>query len=295
MDQVDAAEKLKLKHLVKELATYKARHTEQISVYVPVGYDLIKVINHLQEEAGTAMNIKSATTRKNVITALEKMIQHLKVIGRTPKNGLAVFSGNVSEYEGKQDFKVWSVEPPLPLNVRIYRCEKTFILDSLENMLENKNIYGLVVMDRREATFGLLKGKTISVLDNITSNVPGKTRAGGQSAARFSRLREEAAKEFMKKVAEYMKREYLPLIVEKKLKGIFLGGPGLTKNDLVNRNYITRQIADKILAIKDIVYTDESGLYELLDLCRDLIVEENFAEEKKRGKNYGRSNKEIPR
>lgn len=175
-----AQEKLKLKRFVKELRSCRAAHTEFVSVYVPAEYDLIKIIQHLAEEQGTASNIKSAATRKNVQAALEKMIQHLRTVGKTPKNGLAVFSGNVAAKEGKQNLKVWSVEPPMPLNIRIYRCDKLFVTDILEEMLVEHSAYGLVVIDRRDAMLALLKGKTIVPLKKTHSEVPGKTRAGGQ-------------------------------------------------------------------------------------------------------------------
>ena len=108
------------------------------------------------------------------------MIQHLRLFKRTPPNGLAVFSGNVAEREGQQDFKVWSIETPVPLRTRIYRCDKEFVLDILRDMLEAKEVYGLVVMDRRDANIALLKGKTIIPLVKTHSEVPGKFKAGGQ-------------------------------------------------------------------------------------------------------------------
>ncbi len=173
-------QKFELKKLVKELSRYRGRHTELVSVYVPKGYDMNKIINHLSQEQSTAENIKSKSTRKNVIDALEKMIQHLKVYKKTPENGLAVFSGNVAEREGQSDVQVWSVEPPVHLNQRLYRCDKEFVLEPLDMMLEHKNVYGLVVMDRRDANIALLKGKTIVPLTKTHSQVPGKFRAGGQ-------------------------------------------------------------------------------------------------------------------
>ena len=124
-----AQEKLHLKKIVHELKHQRAAHTEFVSVYIHQEYDLTKIINHLAEEQGTASNIKSAATRKNVQTALEKMIQHLRNFKKTPPNGLAVFSGNTAATEGKQDFRVWSIEPPIPLNTRIYRCDKTFVIE----------------------------------------------------------------------------------------------------------------------------------------------------------------------
>ena len=135
---ITAAQKFKLKKFIKELEIYRGRHTELVSVYIPAGYDMNKIINHLNQEKGTATNIKSSSTRNNVIDALERMIQHVKLFKQTPENGLAVFSGNVAEREGQQDFKVWSIEPPIPLKIRIYRCDKQFVLEHLAEMVEDK-------------------------------------------------------------------------------------------------------------------------------------------------------------
>jgi len=278
MSDVDEIQKHKLSKTLKELSKHRGRHTELVSVYVPAGYDLNKVIQQISDEQGTASNIKSAGTRKNVQTALEKMLQHLRLIKKTPKNGVAVFCGNVAEQEGKQDMQVWSIEPPAPLAQRIYRCDKEFVLEPLEKFLETKEIYGLVVMDRREATLALLKGKAIIPLSHASSNVPGKTRAGGQSSQRFARLREGAALEFFKKVAELMKKEYLNL---ENLKGIFVGGPGHTKIEFLDKAQITDQVKQKILGVKDVSYTDEFGLQELLEKCQDDLAKESVVEEKK--------------
>ena len=267
-----------LKKFIKDLEQHKGRHTELVSVYIPKDYDIIKIIQHLDQEKGTATNIKSASTRKNVIDSLERMTQHLRLFKRTPENGLAVFSGNVAEKEGQQDFKVWSIEPPIPLRTRIYRCDKEFVLDILKEMMETKEVYGLVVVDRRDAMLAHLKGKAIIPLLKTHSEVPGKTRAGGQSAARFERLREGAKKDHFKKVAEYMKEKFL---ADKNLKGIIVGGPGPTKYDFIDTGYITAEVRNKIIAIKDLSYTGEFGLQELLEKSQDVLAEESVVEEKK--------------
>ena len=267
-----------LKKFIKDLEQHKGRHTELVSVYIPKDYDIIKIIQHLDQEKGTATNIKSASTRKNVIDSLERMTQHLRLFKRTPENGLAVFSGNVAEKEGQQDFKVWSIEPPIPLRTRIYRCDKEFVLDILKEMMEKKEVYGLVVVDRRDAMLAHLKGKAIIPLLKTHSEVPGKTRAGGQSAARFERLREGAKKDHFKKVAEYMKEKFL---ADKNLKGIIVGGPGPTKYDFIDTGYITAEVRNKIIAIKDLSYTGEFGLQELLEKSQDVLAEESVVEEKK--------------
>jgi len=272
------SEKYHLKKFVKELEKHSARHTEFVTVYIPAGYDLNKVMTQLSQEQGTATNIKSAQTRGNVIDALEKMIQHLKLFKHTPPNGLAVFSGNVASKEGKSDVRVWSVEPPIPLKTRIYRCEKNFQTDILKDMASATEVYGLVVIDSRDATIALLKEKAIVPVLKTHSHVPGKFRAGGQSALRFARNREIAVKDHFKKVAELLKEQFLTM---KELKGILVGGPGHTKYDFVDSGLITADVKNKIIGVKDLSYTEEFGLHELLDKSQDELSKEEFAKEKK--------------
>ena len=274
---VSTSQAFKLKKFMKELASYRARHTELVSVYIPSGYDINKINSHLSQEKGTAENIKSAGTKKNVKDALERMLQHLKLYKVTPPNGLAVFSGNVAEREGMSDVQVWSIEPPVPLKMRLYRCDKTFMLDILDEMLDIKDVFGLVVMDRRECNIALLKGKSIIQLNKASSNVPGKTRAGGQSAQRFERLREGAAKDFYKKCAELMKESFFE---RKEMKGIILGGPGHSKNQFLELGQLTGELKQKVIAIKDLSYTGEFGLEELVDKSQDVLSKEAIADEK---------------
>jgi len=180
---MDSKLRYKLKKFVRNLVGVRGRHTELVSVYVPSDYDIQKIINHLMDEQGTASNIKDKTTRKNVQDSLERMIRHLRLIPKTPPNGLAVFSGNTTSAEGKQNIGVWSLEPPVPLNMRLYRCSQTFVLEPLVQMMNTKDVYAVIAMDNREATIGLVRGKKIEVIKHMTSGVPGKFKAGGQCLA----------------------------------------------------------------------------------------------------------------
>lgn len=272
------SEKYHMKKFVKELDEHSARHTEFVTVYVPAGYDLNKVMTQLQQEQGTATNIKSKTTQQNVIDALEKMIQHLKLFKKTPENGLAVFAGNIASKEGKSDTRVWSIEPPVPINTRTYRCEKKFQLDILKDMLDTYETYGLVVVDARDAIIALLKGKAIVPLLKTHSHVPGKFKAGGQSALRFARNREIAVKDHFKKVGDIMKDQFLQM---DDLKGIIVGGPGPTKYDFVDSGVITADVKNKIIAIKDLSYTGDFGLQELVDKSQDTLEHAEIAQEKR--------------
>ncbi|MFA4886730.1 MAG: peptide chain release factor aRF-1 [Candidatus Nanoarchaeia archaeon] len=272
-------EKFKLKKFINELKSIRGRHTELVTVYIPAGYDIIKIIGHLAQEQGTASNIKDKTTRTNVVDSLERMIRHLRLFKATPVNGLAIFSGNTASQEGKQDLKVWSLEPPAPLNIRMYRCDQTFITEPLEEMLEYKETYGLIAMDNREGTVGLLKGKSISVIKDMTSAVPGKTRAGGQSSVRFARLREIAAGEFYDRIAEIANKEFLAM--GKNLKGLLIGGPGMTKDTFISGAYLNNELKRKIVAVRDLSYTGDFGLKELVEKSQDALAQEEIIKEKK--------------
>ncbi len=172
-------EKQKLKVLIKELENFRAGATELVTLYVPSGYELNKAIEQIASEKSTAMNIKSKTTRKNVIAALEKILAHLRAYRKTPENGLAVFSGNVSNVEGAADVELWGIEPPEPLKQKMYRCDKVFILDALKDAFREKEIYGIIVADANEGAVGLIRGKKIEMVKEMFSLVPGKVKVGG--------------------------------------------------------------------------------------------------------------------
>jgi peptide subunit release factor 1 (eRF1)/uncharacterized pyridoxamine 5'-phosphate oxidase family protein len=169
-----------LEEILKEIESHKGKHTEFITVYVPADYDVNSAQRQLEAEKSTAKNIKSTTTRNNVNDALDKIVRYLKTLKKTPENGLAIFCGNVSKVEGQSDLQIWTLEPFLPLKTRLYRCDKDFVLEPLKTMLEVSEVFGLLVMDRKEATIGLLEGKRIEVLQKMSSGVPSKVRAGGQ-------------------------------------------------------------------------------------------------------------------
>jgi len=274
---MDEAQKFELESLVEELEGYRGRHTELITVLVPAGATLTQTTKQLEDEKGTATNIKSTSTRKNVINALDRAVRKLKEIGRTPENGLAVFSGNVTLADGKESLEIWVIEPPKKLKIKIYRCDQTFVLEPLKEMLETDEVYGLLIIERNEASIGLLDGKHIRLLQNMTSGIPGKTRAGGQSAQRFARIRESAAKEFFKRVAEAMKKHFWD---NKKLKGILVGGPIPTKNEFLDQGQLVTKLKEKVIAVKDIGGTGMHGLHELLECSQDVLAEQEITKQR---------------
>ncbi|OYT33970.1 MAG: peptide chain release factor 1 [Candidatus Aenigmarchaeota archaeon ex4484_52] len=271
--------KKQLKKLIYQLSKMRGRHTELVSIYVPSGYNLNEVKNQISQEAGTASNIKSKTTRKNVVDALEKINQRLKLYNQTPENGLVIFCGNISEKEGVQKIQLWDIDLIDEIKTRIYRCEQRFILEPLKDQIKEKQLYGLISIDTSEAAIGFLRGKTIDIVFKAKSFVPGKEIKGGQSAQRFSRVRDGLILNFKKQIGENANNIFSA--EGKNLEGILIGGPGGIKDDFASGDFLSFALKKKIIAIKDSGYAGEYGIKELItasekDLQNTAIMKEKI-------------------
>jgi len=276
-------EKFQLKKLVKELDSIKGRHTELVTVYVPAGYSVNDIINQLRNEQGTAENIKSKSVRKNVVSALEKIIRQLQLYKQTPSHGLAIFCGNVAEREGVADIHVWIVEPPAPLKTKLYWCSQRFELEPLREMIAEKEIYGIICMDKSEADIALVIGKKIQTLYHADSLVPGKTRAGGQSSARFSRVRAGLLNDWFKQIGEHANKIFNE---HPEVLGIMISGSGPSKEDFVKGDYIQDIVRKKIIGMVNTSYMSDPGLEETLVRGEELIKESGLMKEKTLLKNF---------
>jgi len=272
-------ERLKIKRMLGELKRKRGRGTELISLYIPAGRPIADVMSVLREEYSTATNIKDRTTRHHVLDALTAVMQRLKLFRTTPPNGLVIFAGYVSEDEtpGNEKMEVHVIEPPEKLNVWLYRCDSRFWTEILEKMVEVHEVYGLMVVDRSEAAFALLKGPTLQIVKEITSGIPGKHRAGGQSARRFERIRIQLVHEFYKRVGEHANKIFLEV---ENLRGIVVGGPGPAKNEFLKGGYLHYTLKEKILGVFDIGYSGEEGIYELAERAKEVIRDVQYVKER---------------
>jgi len=266
-----------LKKLLEELESIKGRHTELISVYIPKGFNLQEVLNMLKQEYAVTQNVKSRTTRKNVLDALEKITNHLRQFKETPPNGLVIFAGNISQIEGQSDIKLWSIEPIEELSVKMYWCDQKFALDPLKEMVREKEIYGLIVMDSSGSDIGLLIGKKIVLEKHVDSLVPGKTTKGGWSQQRYARIREEAKLEHLKKTGEEASEIFSQY---PDLKGIIIGGPGPLKEKFYEGEFLNYQLQKKVFGVVDTSYLGMQGLEEAVERGRDLIKEAALIKER---------------
>jgi len=261
---------------LEELKKLKGRGTELITLYIPPDKQIPDVTNKLKEESSQSSNIKSKSTRKNVGAALESITGRLKNFRRPPENGLVFFVGHVKK-SGDQTYMYQELmEPPEPVPIYLYRCDSDFYLDPLTDMLKPKDVFGLVVVDRSEATIGVLRGSKTVILKNIQSRVPSKHGRGGQSQQRFERLIEIAAHEFFKKVGDVAS----DFLLQENVQGLLIGGPGSTKDYFAEKDFLDYRLKEKIVDTFDTGYTNEFGLTELMQKAEEVLKDLDIMKEK---------------
>jgi len=271
--------KRELKVLIKELKKWKAPATVLLSLYIPPGRPISDVVSLLRQEASIAQNIKLKRTRDAVESAINSAIDRLLQIPKTPPNGLVVFCGENFETE---EFKCYVFSPPEPVNIFFYRTDKQFHTEFLEDMIEESDIYGLIIVERDQATIGILKGTRIQVLDEFEGFVPGKHTMGGQSQRRMERIIEEMYKNFLKEVGEKVNNYLLPYLESKKLKGILIGGPGYAKEDFYEGDFMDYRLKNLVLKpLFDVPYQGEAGLRELVNRASELLSKHKYVEVQK--------------
>jgi len=272
-------QRFRLKKALDTLAKKEGRGTELVSLYVPPGRQISEVVSMLKQEYGTASNIKSNTTRKNVQDAIVKVTQRLKLFKQVPENGLVIFCGAIPQNgPGSERIETYVIHPPESIQVYLYRCDSRFHTEHLQEFLKAKETYGIIVIDASSTTYAVLQGKRLEIAEKITSGVPGKFRAGGQSARRFERQREAKLAEYFKRIGEHADKIFVPL---PDLKGLIMGGPGPTKYDFQKGSYLHYTLKDKIITTVDTAYVDEQGVEEVVERSPEILRRIRYVEEKR--------------
>ena len=261
------------------LASKEGRGTELISLYVPPGRKIHEVMANLREEHGTASNIKSRTTRNNVMDAIDRVSQRLKLFKEPPKNGLVIFCGAIPRgAPGSERMELYVLEPPEPINIYFYRCDAKFHIEPLLEMATERDAFGVILVDSTEATVASVRGQRMEILQEFNSGIPGKHRAGGQSARRFERIREQAMNDYFHRVAKHTLESFSKI---QGLKGIIIGGPGPTKYEFEEGDYLNYQLKEKILATVDTSYVGDQGVAEVISKSQEILKGVRYLEEKR--------------
>ena len=273
-------ELFRLRKTLNVLANKAGSHTELITVYVPPGKQISDALNLLRNEYGTASNIKSNVTRKNVLDAIIKAQQKLKLFKDPGEKGIVIFTGALlpeGGAPGNERMEAYVIVPPEPIKIFLYRCDSRFHTEHLQEMLREKETYGILLVDASNATIATLKGKRLQIVREMHSGVAGKTRAGGQSARRYERLRDMQLNEYFTRIGSHANDIFLPIDT---LKGIIVGGPGPTKYDFEKGDYLNYQLKNKIIDTVDTAYVEEQGVKEVVDKAPEIMRKVRYIEEK---------------
>ncbi len=277
--KTDSVNLYKVRKLISELASKEGRGTELVTLYVPPKKPIHEVISNLRDEWGTAGNIKSDTTRNHVQDALTRAMQRLKLYRTPPETGLVIFCGALpTNGPGSEVINLYEIAPPKPVTAYLYQCDDHFHLEWLKDMLREEKVFGILSIDASEAGLGILSGDRLDIADLLTSGVSGKTRKGGQSARRYERGREMELTYYYHRVSEHATRVFID---GGKVTGMIVGGPGPTKEEFLNGEYLHYELQKKVLVVLDTSYSGREGVRELVEKASDTLADVRLIEEKK--------------
>ncbi|KAJ3727567.1 50S ribosomal protein L30e-like protein [Lentinula raphanica] len=141
-----------------------------------------------------------------------------------------VDSGTILTDEGKEQKVSFDFEPHKPINTSLYLCDNKFHTEALSELLESDSRFGFIV---------------------FTVDLPKKYGRGGQTALRFSRLRDGKRHSYVRKVAELAVQHFFT-------------------NDKVNVTgcqsvMFDPRLSAKVIKVVDVSYGGENGFNQGCD------------------------------
>ncbi|KAH8117637.1 peptide chain release factor eRF1/aRF1 [Phellopilus nigrolimitatus] len=284
MSMPDAADQniqmWKMKKLIKSLDSARGAGTSMISLILPPKDQISRASAMLTQEYGTASNIKSRVNRQSVLAAITSTQQRLKLYNRVPPNGLVLFVGTILTDEGKEKKVSFDFEPHKPINTSLYLCDNKFHTEALSELLESDQRFGFIVMDGNGSLFGTLAGNTRDIIHKFTVDLPKKHGRGGQSALRFSRLRDEKRHNYVRKVSELAVQHFITSD-KVNVTGLVLAGSADFKTELSQSDMLDQRLAAKIIKVVDVSYGGENGFNQAIELAAESLANVKFVQEKK--------------
>ena len=277
----EALELWKLKKIIKELDNAKGHGTSMISLIISPRESIPKLVKKLNDEEGTASNIKSRVNRLSVLGALTSAKNKLKLYREIPENGLVIYSGTyIIPTTGKEKKVTYDIIPPRRLKESGYMCDNIFHTECLHQLFESNDIWGYIVIDGDGCLFGTLCGKDSRVIYEFDVDLPKKHGRGGQSKQRFERLGEEARHNYIRKCCEYSVQFF---ITDNKpnVRGIFIGGHAMMKERIIKSDLLDQRLKKVVIETFDIQYGGTRGFDSIILLSSSSISENKLLDERK--------------
>jgi peptide chain release factor subunit 1 len=268
----------KLRKLIAWLSTKKGRGRNFISLYVPQGKATDEIVEFLREKSASEV-MKSDSAGHRLQDGLKNVIQRLKQKEEIPENGLAIFAGSFAS--GTLESLALNVEeliPPEPITTYSYDADDHFHLEPLREMLRNQKVVGLIALDSKEASFGLLNGERYEFIETITSGIHGKSGKGGSSQRRYERERDMAVTQFFHRIAEHAAKAFLE---KYEVTVLIVGGPGTTKEDFLSGDFLHYELKDALVSRVDTQSASKDGVREVLEKSCELLKDMCAPEERR--------------
>jgi peptide chain release factor subunit 1 len=273
----DSVKLHKLRKLIAYLSNQQGREMDFVSLYIPPKTSIDEVITFLKREANI-VDLKLNNVKNHLEENVKNVINHLKQQKEIPENGLAIFAGAITDNLGKEVAIFDQIAPPKPIGKYVYEVDNHFQLEPLREMLRDQKIIGLIALDSKEAGFGVFIGDQLGLSGDITSGIPGKTGKGGQSQRRYERERDMEVNFFFHRIAEHAAKFFLE---NHQVTALIVGGPGKTKNEFVEGNYLHYELKNALLDMVDTQFAGKKGVREELTKSSGTIKEMCVPEEKR--------------
>lgn len=250
-------EEHEVQQALDEIESVSGGGTWHITLLIRPDSNINDMRNRIKQEVSEAQNIKSDDTRERVEQSLNKIDSVLSQYRETPESGLAV-------YASPQDVTVLE-DLPEDVPENLYHCGKEFVTEPLREQFAVSGVYGLIVIERGEASLGVLKNGRIVESYNKESGVMGKTQAGGQSQQRFERERERQKHEFFLDIAESAQHMFKGHEVD----GVIVGGTTHTVDQFTE--YLWHDA--NLIGTYPLEYANVEALEDLVDRATDQLEE----------------------
>lgn len=219
--------------------------------------------------------------RLSVLGAITSTQQKLKLYTRIPDNGLVIYCGTVMTDDGKERKLTIDFEPFKPINTSLYLCDNKFHTEALNELLEDDDTFGFIIMDGNGCLYGTLQGNTRAILHKFSVDLPKKHGRGGQSALRFARLRLEKRHNYVRKVAEIAVNMFIGSDNKVNVKGIVLAGSADFKSDLARDDNFDPRLLKAVIKTVDVSYGMDPGFNQAIELSAETLSNVKLVQEKK--------------
>ncbi len=263
MATTNSVKQHKLRKLIAWLSEKEGRGREFVSLYIPREKSIDEIVAILKSESDSAAEkSESVSVRNRLQDALKNVVQRLKLRNEIPENGFAIFAGTFVANETQSEvLRVEEIVPPEPIMAYLYEVDNHFHLEPFREMLRDQKVVGLIAMDSKEASFGILNGERFEFIENITSGIHGKSGKGGSSQRRYERERDMSITYFFHRIAEHAAKAFLE---NHQVTVMIVGGSGTTKDDFLKGDFLHYKLKNALLGSVDAQSAGREAVREVL-------------------------------